>query len=43
LGEPLRGGGETHGEVFDAGGEDFRAVDPDDAVPGEGEEGLLLF
>ena len=38
--EPLYGNCDADSEFFDAGGEDFSAVDPDDAVPGEGEEGL---
>ena len=38
--EPLYGDGDADGEFFDASGKYFSAVDPDDAVPGEGEEGL---
>ena len=36
----MYGDGDADGEFFNASGEDFSAVDPDDAVPGEGEEGL---
>jgi hypothetical protein len=40
LGEPLYGDGDADSEFFDTSREDFSAVDPDDTVPGEGEECL---